>query len=257
VFDLPFVSLSQFEAYEQQRQSSIEDMADAKGRELLATERISLEEELSVLNDKLWLVSHLQSLLVRAVGTILRSSRSLSNAALEAGFEWLVAQLVSDQHRQLREVSRNAVVEISKSTARTGDFRSFIGNSLGGLASRLASNVPTVLGQENMLYRAKVDLMVALVSLLHCNPARKLLEETLVLLVSYWDDPDSYVRRAALELTEALLTSDLPGARELGRSGGGPTAVIHLEEEVARRLLGPECPDADLLQSLEHLVSRP
>ncbi len=292
-FDLPFVSVSHLDAYERQRNAlfglgsvlggggSDDGLTLAGGsdslvqsREALARRRHKVQQQLFEYNSRLWIVSKLQQTLLGGVGTVFACARGLDRAALVQGFEWLVAQLTTDQHRGLRGAARAAALDVARGSAAGAagpEFRRCIADVARSMRRRLAANAPDQLAsapEAALLYRSKVDLMTALVQLLPLADAPQLARETAQQLVAFWNDPDGVVRRTAIQLVETLGDSDLPEIRDYlaaepptETARAAPTNLadtpqpFSLRHEITRLLNDASYPDKEALGRLLNWAS--
>jgi hypothetical protein len=290
-FDLPFVSVSHLDAYERQR-NALFGIGSARGggeddpalgsgseslaqsREALAHRRHKVQQQLFEYNSRLWVVSKLQQTLLSGVGTVFSCSRGLDRAALAQGFEWLVTQLTTDQHRGLRDAARAAALEVARGAAAGAagtEFRRCVADVARSMRRRLAANAPDQLAsapEAALLYRSKVDLMTALVQLLPYADAPQLARETAQQLVGFWSDPDGVVRRAAIQLVELLGDSDVPEIREYLATDAPSETVrtvpantaeasqpFSLRHEITRLLNDPRYQEKEALGRLLNWVS--
>mmetsp|Transcript_28060 Transcript_28060/g.44984 ORF Transcript_28060/g.44984 Transcript_28060/m.44984 type:complete len:2071 (+) Transcript_28060:1711-7923(+) len=253
--DLPFVSLDQFQQYESQRAHFYSSLSDMDQRIAIDQEREQVKVKLERCNTFLWFVSRLQYISVQCVGALYSSMKQIDKNVAESGFDWLLSHLTTDENMHLRQVSRHAIVDMSRSTKRGHSFKKHVAESLFEMQTKLEANRRSHINSEGLLYRAKVDLMFALAHLIPCSDLSGDIRSSVIkLLVSFWDDPDGYVRQTSIQLIETVGDAETiasmindPVADEETKP---PEAHFDLRIEISKRMNNPVYSDKDSLNRL-------
>ncbi|GBG31200.1 Hypothetical Protein FCC1311_074212 [Hondaea fermentalgiana] len=247
---LPVVSESEFDSLEKQRANLLAQLGTEKQHKIINSRREALQRQLKRLSSHLWVMAKLQGILLDGLGVVYNRANTLNDDDVAEGLRWLLEQLSKSEHRELRSITSHAIVGLSSSSRRKSEFQTFLDENVAGVHEALQQSRPDSNVEDN-LHRAKVELLETFVRLLpRCSTAvaRKLIRNAFKLLLAFWDDRDSEVRRVAISLTEELgrCVGGLPELRYVLFDRNG----LNLRDEVAKRTADPTCPDTDHLARL-------